>query len=119
MSGEGWTVSGLLADLSEGGARLLLDGLVVGLSLVMLSWQVVLADTVRTGGDGLLAATIRTAYPVADVVCVTMALVVLVRARHGGGVPVPALVLLVLAVASQRLRPPAADGQPYRRGQQT
>ena len=27
--------------------------------------------------------------------------------------------LLVLAVASQRLRPPAADGQPYRRGQQT
>ncbi|MDP9434220.1 MAG: ABC transporter permease [Actinomycetota bacterium] len=26
--------------------------------------------------------------------------------------------LLVLAVASQRLRPPAADGQPYRRGQQ-
>jgi len=27
--------------------------------------------------------------------------------------------LLVLAVASQRLRPPAADGEPYRRGQQT
>jgi general nucleoside transport system permease protein len=27
--------------------------------------------------------------------------------------------LLVLAVASQRLRPPAADGVPYRRGQQT
>jgi len=27
--------------------------------------------------------------------------------------------LLVLAVASQRLRPPAADGLPYRRGQQT
>ena len=27
--------------------------------------------------------------------------------------------LLVLAVASQRLRPPAADGQPYRRGQQS
>ena len=25
--------------------------------------------------------------------------------------------LVVLAVASQRLRPPAADGQPYRRGQ--
>jgi simple sugar transport system permease protein len=29
------------------------------------------------------------------------------------------ITLLVLAVASQRLRPPAADGQPYRRGQQT
>jgi simple sugar transport system permease protein len=27
--------------------------------------------------------------------------------------------LVVLAVASQRLRPPAADGQPYRRGQQS
>jgi general nucleoside transport system permease protein len=27
--------------------------------------------------------------------------------------------LLVLAVAAQRLRPPAADGQPYRKGQQT
>jgi ABC-type uncharacterized transport system permease subunit len=27
--------------------------------------------------------------------------------------------LLVLAIASQRLRPPAADGLPYRRGQQT
>lgn len=27
--------------------------------------------------------------------------------------------LLVLAVASQRLRPPAADGKPYRRGEQT
>ena len=29
------------------------------------------------------------------------------------------VMLLVLAVASQRLRPPAADGVPYRRGQQT
>jgi len=29
------------------------------------------------------------------------------------------ITLLVLAVASQRLRPPAADGLPYRRGQQT
>ena len=27
--------------------------------------------------------------------------------------------LVVLAAASQRLRPPAADGQPYRRGQQS
>jgi simple sugar transport system permease protein len=26
--------------------------------------------------------------------------------------------LVVLAVASQRLRPPAADGRPYRKGQQ-
>ncbi len=29
------------------------------------------------------------------------------------------ITLLVLAVASQRLRPPAADGKPYRRGEQT
>jgi len=26
--------------------------------------------------------------------------------------------LLVLAIAAQRLRPPAADGRPYRKGQQ-
>ena len=84
----------------SGRARLLLDGLVVGLSLVMLSWQVVLADTLAAGGDTWETTAISVAYPVADVVCVTIALVVLVRARHGGGVPVQALALLVLGSAS-------------------
>ena len=85
---------------ASGRVRLLLDGLVVGLSLVMLSWEVVLADTLANGGDTWSTTAISLAYPVADIVCVTIALVVLVRARHGGGVPVQALTLLVLGSAS-------------------
>ena len=90
--------AGLLALPSTSAAlstrlRLVLDGVLVALSLAMLSWEVVLADTLEEGGDSL-AAAISLAYLVGDVICGTVALVALARARHGTRVPVPTLLLL-------------------------
>ncbi|MCW2778532.1 MAG: Signaling protein ykoW [Frankiales bacterium] len=74
--------------------RLVLDGLVVSVSLGMVSWELVLADTLKAGGDTPFAAVISLLYPVGDVVCGTVALVALARARHGTRVPVGSLLLL-------------------------
>ena len=79
-----------------GRVRLLLDGLLVGLSLLMLSWQVVLQATVEASAGDLVTDLISIAYPVADVVVGTVAVIALLRARHGGGVRVLALGLLLL-----------------------
>jgi len=75
--------------------RLVLDGLLVALSLAMLSWELVLADTLAAAAPSDLATAVGLLYPVGDVVCATLALVSLGRARHvAAAVPVPALLLL-------------------------
>jgi diguanylate cyclase (GGDEF)-like protein/PAS domain S-box-containing protein len=86
-----------------GRVRLLLDGLLVGLSLMVLSWAVVLQDTVRAGGDTPLLTSISVSYPAADVVVGTIAVVALLRARHGAGMSVPVLGLLLAGTAASAL----------------
>jgi diguanylate cyclase (GGDEF)-like protein/PAS domain S-box-containing protein len=93
-------VAGLLAlpsapTLLSGRLRLLLDGCLVALSLSMLSWQLVLAATVQAGGDTFLNSAISLAYPIGDLICGTVALIALARARHGSRVPTQVLLLLV------------------------
>ncbi len=93
-------VAGLLALPSaptawSGRVRLLLDGCLVAVSLTMLSWQLVLADTVVAGTGSLLAQALSLAYPLGDLVSATVALVALARVRHGSRVPTQVLVLLV------------------------
>ena len=78
-----------------GRLRLLLDGCIVATALFMVSWELVLAATLKAGGDTPLATVISLSYPVGDVISGTVALVVLSRARHGSRVPVSALLLLV------------------------
>jgi diguanylate cyclase (GGDEF)-like protein len=82
-------------------ARAVLDGLIIAMSLLLVSWMIVLGDVYRTAEGGLVEEAISLAYPMADVVIGALAIAVLARARGsrrgplvliGGG-------LLALAIA--------------------
>ena len=92
-------IAGLLSLPTAAGGlstrvRLVLDGLVVALSLAILTWEVVLADTLSAAGSSPLAVAASLGAVAGNVVCGTVALVSLARARHVDGVPVLAMVLL-------------------------
>jgi hypothetical protein len=80
-------------------ARSLLDGAVIATSLLYCSWALVLGAVFRAGEGAVLEQAIALAYPLADVVLVTIVFVV-ARIRVGGA-PVLLLAagLLSLAVA--------------------
>ena len=61
--------------------RISLDGLLIGGSLLFLSWSTVLGPAYEAGAGDPVAAVIAVAYPVADVVLATIALSVLARLR--------------------------------------
>lgn len=60
--------------------RMLLDGLIVAGSLFLVSWVTILNSLYQTGADTRLALVISLAYPVSDVVILTMAAIALIRA---------------------------------------
>jgi diguanylate cyclase (GGDEF)-like protein/PAS domain S-box-containing protein len=64
--------------------RTILDGVVVAASLFCISWILVLGPLFETGGDGLLRTAIGLAYPIGDVVTITILLFAMMRARLGG-----------------------------------
>jgi len=53
--------------------RLVLDGLIVAASLFVVSWISVIENVFRAGGESHLALAVSLAYPVADVVIITIA----------------------------------------------
>src|SRR4051812_37505811 len=79
-----------------GVARTVLDGLVVATGLLIVSWQIVLEQTFQAGGDTLVAQVISLAYPIGDVVCGSVAIVVLARTRTIRG---PGLLTIFLLTA--------------------
>lgn len=80
--------------------RGLLDGLIVSISLLMLSWELVLGDTLAGGSGSWLTQAIGLAYPVGDVVSAALALVLVARLRHTSGMPLLPPLLLCGAVIS-------------------
>ena len=59
-------------------------------SLFLISWVLVLGTVFEAGGDSLLSQAISLAYPVGDIVVVTIVLYVWLRARLvGGSIPLP------------------------------
>jgi diguanylate cyclase (GGDEF)-like protein len=62
-------------------ARLVLDGLIIAGALFEVSWVLVLHSVYEAGGESAFALGISLAYPVSDIVVVTVALLVLGRAR--------------------------------------
>src|SRR5205814_5768797 len=86
--------------LAAGVARTVLDGLVVATALLIVSWQVVLEKTVQAGGDTVLAKVISLAYPIGDVVCASVAIVVVARTRTVRGIPMVTLMLLTAGTVS-------------------
>lgn len=82
-----FTVAGLLVlgtagQTAPNRARSVLDGAMIATSLLLISWIVVLGPTIAAGADNLLALTISLAYPVSDVVMVTIVIFVLAGRRQ-------------------------------------
>jgi signal transduction histidine kinase len=75
--------------------RTLLDGLLIASSLLFASWALVLGPTYRDGGGSLLPRAIGLAYPIGDLVALTIAFSVLARSR-GRAFVQPALITLAL-----------------------
>ena len=85
---------------AAGIARTVLDGLVVATALLLVSWEVVLDATLKAGGDSLLAQVISLAYPIGDVVCASVAVVIIARTRAQRGLPMLTLILLAAGTVS-------------------
>jgi diguanylate cyclase (GGDEF)-like protein/PAS domain S-box-containing protein len=67
-----------------GRVRTLLDGLLVASSLLVCSWAAVLAPIVQNGSDDGLSQVISLAYPVSDLVLITIVVYASLRARKTG-----------------------------------
>lgn len=82
----GLAVVGLLlwpsSALHGGGRwRALLDGVLVAGSLFIISWVTALGAAVRGGGDSRLGYAVSLAYPVSDLVLLTLIVVIVARTR--------------------------------------
>jgi hypothetical protein len=65
--------------------RTVVDGAIIGASLLIVSWILALGPVVRSGGTGLLADVIGIAYPLGDVVVATIGLFAIARSRRLAG----------------------------------
>ena len=65
-----------------GRVRMLLDGMIIAGAILLCSWVIVLDQVYAAGADGVLAQVISLAYPLGDVVLITIALYVLLRTRE-------------------------------------
>lgn len=81
----------------ESRGRLLLDGVIVAGSLFLVSWVTILAPMYSEFGTHRLGFAVSVAYPVSDVVMLTVAAVVLLRGGLGQRL---VLTLLTLGLAS-------------------
>ncbi len=75
--------------------RTVVDGLVIGASLLIVNWILALGPVVRGGGTGPLADVIAIAYPLGDVIMATIVLFAMARSRLGS--PLGRLPLLLLS----------------------
>ena len=82
--------------------RLILDGVIVAASFFLVSWVSVIESVFHAGGDSRLALAVSLAYPVADVVIITIAWASAVVAyRPSMGLLVAGLI--IVAAVRQRL----------------
>ncbi|MEU8236477.1 bifunctional diguanylate cyclase/phosphodiesterase [Actinoplanes sp. NPDC048967] len=65
-------------------ARSVLDGLMVAVSLVLIAWFVVIEPLIKAGGDSVLALYLSLAYPLGDIVMVTIVVYMLALQRRRG-----------------------------------
>ena len=76
-----------------GRGRMVLDGLIVAGSLSMASWVLVLRDVYEAGAESRFELGLSLAYPVSDIVVLTVAFLVLGRAQPGHRVTLGLLTL--------------------------
>jgi diguanylate cyclase (GGDEF)-like protein/PAS domain S-box-containing protein len=83
--------------------RSIIDGLMIAASLVLISWIFVLKPLIHAGSDSTTGLYVALAYPVSDIVLITVVLYMLALLRRGGHDTIPltligaAMVLLGLS----------------------
>ena len=65
--------------------RFVLDGVIVAGALFEISWVFVLRSIFESDGTSRFALALALAYPVSDIAIVTVAVLVLARAKNGTG----------------------------------
>jgi diguanylate cyclase len=60
-------------DMGQSRMRLVLDGVIVAVSVFVISWVTVLESVFHAGGETRLALAVSLAYPIADAVIITIA----------------------------------------------
>jgi hypothetical protein len=78
--------------------RAVLDGLLIGISLLLISWVTVLGPVAHSSTDSLVNKIILLAYPVGDVALVTLVAYVVLRFRATGLRPPVPLGLVAVAL---------------------
>ena len=70
-----------VGDVGHSRTRLVLDGMIAAAALFQISWVAVLRDVYEAGGTSRFAFGLSLAYPIGDLVVITVAVMVLMRAR--------------------------------------
>jgi diguanylate cyclase len=81
-------------------ARFILDGFIVAGALFEISWVLVLRSVYNAGGTSGFALGLSLAYPIADITILTVAVMVLARARTGRRTTLAMLTVAVILMAS-------------------
>ncbi|WP_189078145.1 putative bifunctional diguanylate cyclase/phosphodiesterase [Mangrovihabitans endophyticus] len=79
--------------------RSLLDGLMIAVSLMLVAWIFVFGPLIEAGADTSLALAISLAYPLGDVVILTLVAYMLARHRRHGHARVPLVLVATGAIA--------------------
>ncbi len=92
----------LLPSRSHAGdnRRRLLDGLTAACAVTLISWATVLGPAVRAGGQSRFALAVSVAYPISDILILTVALLALAQgSRHRVSLIVVSLGMCAMAVS--------------------
>lgn len=81
-------------------ARLILDGVIMGGSLLIVSWLTVMHSAYIAGADSRVRWVVSLAYPLSNVVTLTVATVVLARAGAGARLTLTLVTLGLLSMTS-------------------
>jgi diguanylate cyclase (GGDEF)-like protein len=91
---------GTQGDQMAARGRDLMDGAIIAVSLLVLSWVTTLGSVVAEGGDSWFSLTLSLAYPIGDLVLATLVLLALARGRASERATLIALVLGLGGLAS-------------------
>ncbi len=80
--------------------RVVLDGALIAAALLALSWTLLLHDLINSHSETWAAQALSLGYPVGDVICGTLAVVGLARARSTHAVPLRTLSILSVGMLS-------------------